>query len=81
MTVITYDELERLKEEIENGSLLDKEKYCEYWDFEDEYSHNEIDEAVGEFLVLANDYFKKNNLNYKASYNCESVLVKKVRLK
>lgn len=65
-------EFERLKNNIHNEEFG---AYVDTWDFEDEYSHNAIDEARYEFLEYANEYFEKENLPYIAKVGIGNVLI------
>ena len=38
--------------------------YADTWDYEDEYSHNDIEIARDKFIKLANQYFKENRMGY-----------------
>ena len=63
MLDICYEELDELKEDINNNCFIGV-KYLDTWDYEDEYSHNHIDENRDKFIELANEYFKENNMTY-----------------
>lgn len=54
-SVLAYDEFEEFKYHYENGEISDI-KYLDTWDFEDDYSHNEIDAARDEFIKMTNEY-------------------------
>ena len=63
MLDICYEEIEELKEDIKNNSFIGV-KYLDTWDYEDEYSHNHIEENRDKFIELANEYFTVNNMKY-----------------
>ena len=63
MLDICYEVLDDLKNDIENGDFIGL-PYLDTWDFEDDYSHNHIERNREEFIKLANEYFKENNLPY-----------------
>lgn len=73
MLHICYEELERLKEDIKSSDFT---VYVNTWDFEDDYSHNEIEENREKFIDLANAYFNENNLQYVARGLCENVIIR-----
>lgn len=62
MLDICYEVLDNLKDDIENGEF--GFPYLDTWDYEDDYSHNHIEKNREEFIRLANEYFKENNLPY-----------------
>lgn len=74
MLDICYKELDRLKEDIEDDNFREV-KYLDTWDFEDEYSHNHIEENREKFIELANDYFKEENLSFVMKEVCENAMV------
>lgn len=71
MLDICYEELDYLKEHIDEGKEILGYDFLDTWDFEDEYSHNHIEENRSKFIQLANEYFKENNLPYEARETCE----------
>lgn len=74
MLDICYLELDQLKNNIENNEFKGV-KYLDTWDYEDDYSHNHIDENREKFIELANNYFKENNLPYVMREVCENAMV------
>lgn len=74
MLDICYEELDELKEDINNNCFIGV-KYLDTWDYEDEYSHNHIDENRDKFIELANEYFKENNMTYIMREICENAMV------
>ena len=62
-SVLAYDEFEEFKYDYENGEIGDI-KYLDTWDFEDDYSHNEIDAARDEFIKMANEYLAQKDAPY-----------------
>lgn len=74
MLDICYLELDQLKNDIENNEFRGV-KYLDTWDYEDDYSHNHIDENREKFIELANNYFKENNLPYVMREVCENTMV------
>lgn len=68
------DFLEELKEDIKSNQFVGT-KYVDTWDYEDDYSHNEINETRYEFIKLANEYFKENNLPYIMKEIVENAMV------
>ena len=69
---LALEEFERMKEDIydENFGI-----YVDTWDFEDDYSHNDINIAREEFIRLANGYFRVNMMDYEAREVCENVYI------
>lgn len=74
MLDICYEVLEELKEDIEENNFMGV-KYLDTWDYEDEYSHNYIDENREKFIELANEYFKNNDIPYIMQEICENAMV------
>ena len=74
MLDICYEVFEDLKNDIENNDFIET-KYLDTWDFEDEYSHNHIDENRDKFIDMANEYFKENNLPYVMREVCENAMI------
>ena len=70
MNILAYEAFEQMKEDIKNDDFT---KYLDTWEYEDEYSHNEIEEARQKFIELANGYFRVNMLDYEAREVCENV--------
>ena len=70
--VLAREEFERMKEDVsdENFGI-----YLDTWDFEDNYSHNDIEIAREEFIRLANGYFRVNMIDYEAREVCENVYI------
>ena len=62
-SVLAYDEFEEFKYHYENGEIGDI-KYLDTWDFEDDYSHNEIDAARDEFIKMTNEYLSQKDAPY-----------------
>lgn len=69
---LVLEEFERMKEDVydENFGI-----YVDTWDFEDNYSHNDIEIAREEFIRLANGYFRVNMIDYEAREVCENVYI------
>lgn len=76
--IICSEEMDRLKESVENGELKENDIYCDYDDYEDEYGHNFIDEEQRNFIREANKFFKENNIRYVAKYGVENVRIVKL---
>lgn len=70
MNILAYETFEQMKKDIKNDDFT---KYLDTWEYEDEYSHNEIEEARQKFIELANGYFRVNMLDYEAREVCENV--------
>ena len=63
---------EEMKEDIKNE---DFGVYLDTWGYEDEYSHNDIENARSTFIELANGYFRVNMMDYEAKEVCENVYI------
>lgn len=74
MLDICYDEMEMLKEYIEKDTFIGVQ-FLDTWDYEDDYSHNHIEENREAFLDMANEYFQENNLPYIMREVCENAMV------
>lgn len=51
------------KEDVENGSFIGF-AYADTWNYEDEYSHNDIAIARKQFIEMANDFFNERHMGY-----------------
>lgn len=69
---LAYEVFEEMKEDIKNE---DFGVYLDTWDYEDEYSHNDIENARDKFIELANGYFRVNMMDYKVKEVCENVYI------
>lgn len=76
--IICSEEMDRLKESVENGELRENDSYCDYDDYEDEYGHNYIDDEQRNFIREANKFFAENQLRYVAKYGVENVRIKRL---
>lgn len=62
-SILAWNELEEFKGHYENGEIGDI-KYLDTWDYEDDYSHNEIEEARDDFIKMANKYLEREQSPY-----------------
>ena len=69
---LAYAVFEEMKEDIKND---DFNIYLDTWDYEDDYSHNEIEDARHKFIELANGYFRVNMMDYEARYVNENIYI------
>ncbi len=69
-----YEQLVQLKEDIADDNFRGV-RYLDTWDYEDEYSHNDIEIARDKFIEMANDFFRENNLPYMMREVCENAMV------
>ena len=69
---LAYEALEILKEDLEQEKFG---RYLDTWDYEDDYSHNDIEDARKNFIELANNYFEENNLPYVAKEVVQNVYI------
>lgn len=69
---LAYEAFEEMKEDVKNDNFG---IYLDTWDYEDEYSHNEIEYARIKFIELANGYFRVNMMDYEARYVNENIYI------
>ena len=67
---LAHEVFEEMKEDIQNGNFG---IYLDTWNYEDEYSHNDIEEARHKLIELANGFFRVNMMDYEAKEVCENV--------
>lgn len=63
MLDICYEELDELKQDIKDDNFRGIQ-YLDIWDYEDDYSHDHIEENRRKFIELANEYFSERGLPY-----------------
>lgn len=73
--MIYLEEFERLKEDLENKRLELNDVFLDYDDYEDDYSHNEIQENQERFIKTVNEFFKEQNIRMVAVIGCENVRI------
>lgn len=71
---IVEDELERFIEDYETGQAIETQ-YVDTWDFEDQNSHNDIEEARRIFIIKANEYLESKNAPYYVNDVNENVML------
>lgn len=69
---LAYEAFEEMKEDIKNDNFG---IYLDAWDYEDEYSHNDIEHARTKFIELANGYFRVNMMDYEAREVVENIYI------
>ena len=69
---LAYEAFEEMKEDIKNDNFG---IYLDTWDYEDEYSHNDIEYARTKFIELANGYFRVNMMDYEAREVVEKIYI------
>lgn len=69
---LAYEAFEEMKEDIKNDNFG---IYLDTWDYEDEYSHNDIEYARTKFIELANGYFRVNMMDYEAREVVENIYI------
>lgn len=69
---LEYEVFEEMKKDIQNDNFG---IYLDTWDYEDEYSHNDIEDARAKFIELADKYFRINMMDYEAKEVCENVYI------
>lgn len=71
-SALAYEIFEEMKEDIKNENFG---VYLDTWEYEDEYSHNDIEIARDKLIELANEYFRVNMMDYEAREVCENVYI------
>ena len=74
MTLLCREELERFEEDLQNNEFIGVE-YLDTWEYEDEYSHNEIELSREQFIKEANEILKQNNYPYVMREVCENARI------
>ena len=72
--MFAQDLFEDFKDDVESNSFIGV-RYVDTWDYEDDYSHNEIDYVRSEFIKMSNKYFKENNMPYIMKEITENAMV------
>lgn len=70
--ILAYEAFEEMKEDIKNNNFG---IYLDTWDYEDNYSHNDIENARSKFIKLANGYFRVNMMDYEAKEVNENIYI------
>lgn len=79
------EELEILIDKLNKNEIKNKDvnDFIDVWDYEDEYSHNEIWEIQAEFFDCASEYLRKNYEGQYAIYHgthCVHIITKEYML-
>lgn len=74
MTLLCREELERFESDLQEHNFLDIQ-YLDTWEYEDEYSHNEIELSRGQFIKEANEILKQNNYPFVMKEVCENAMI------
>lgn len=61
--MLAQEVFEDFKYDYENGEIGNLQ-YLDTWDFEDKYSHTEIDAARNEFIKMSNAFLESINAPY-----------------
>lgn len=72
--ILCNDEFEQLKDDIADNNFRGV-KYIDTWDYEDDWSHNDIENARDKFIEMANEYFEEQKLPYIMKEICENAMV------
>ena len=72
--ILCNDEFEQLKDDIADNNFRGV-KYLDTWDYEDDWSHNDIENARDKFIEMANEYFEEQKLPYIMKEICENAMV------
>ena len=75
MNAIAYEEYERIIDDIHQHTIDKYKEYLGYDDYEDEYGHNDIDEAQGQLLETVRKYIEQNNLPLVAFMGVQCIRV------
>jgi len=74
LTLLCSEELERFKGDIQRNQFIGVQ-YLDIWDYEDEYSHNEIEYSRDQFIQVANEILEENYLPYIMMEVCENAMI------
>lgn len=74
MTLLCIEELERFEENLQTNKFIGIE-YLDTWEYEDEYSHNEIELSREQFIKEANEILKQNDYPYVMREVCENAMI------
>lgn len=72
--ILCEEEFERFKEDYEAVQAFGVQ-YIDTWDFEDSYSHNDIEIARDMFIEKVNKYLESKAAPYYMSYVCENAML------
>lgn len=75
---VAADEWYRIMDKLDGGEDITKGSYAEYLEFEDVYSHNEIDEEQEKLIRALNDYFTFKKLPYHAKLWIDEVRIERL---
>ena len=48
---LAYEVFEEMKEDIKNDNFGARQKYLDTWNYEDEFSHNDIEDARIKYVI------------------------------
>ena len=74
MTLLCREELERFEEDLQNNEFIGVQ-YLDTWEYEDEYSHNEIELSREQFIKEANEILRQNDYSYVMREVCENAMI------
>ena len=74
MALLCREELKRFEEDLQNNESIGVE-YLDTWEYEDEYSHNEIELSREQFIKEANEILKQNDYPYVMREVCENAMI------
>ena len=74
MTLLCREELERFEEDLQNNEFIGVQ-YLDTWEYEDEYSHNEIELSREQFIKEANEILRQNDYSYVMREVCENTMI------
>lgn len=74
MTLLCKEELERFENDLQNNRFFGVQ-YLDTWEYEDEYSHNEIELSREQFINEANKILKENKIPYIMNEICENAMI------
>lgn len=73
-SILALEVFEDFKNDYKNGEIGNLQ-YLDTWDFEDEYSHTEIDAARNEFIKMSNAFLESINSPYYMREITENVML------
>lgn len=77
--LIVEEEFERFLTAVENNEISKRMRFCDCYDFEDEFSHNDIRKAMRLFYDKAKKYIEKAGRGLRVEFGVECVFVEQNR--
>lgn len=74
INILCEEELERFIEDLGRGEAIGVQ-YLDTWDYEDDYSHNDIEEARRVFIKKANEILSDTDFPFFMRDVCENAML------